>query len=300
MKYKQVTVTVKHDEVDLVSYALIEYGSEGVSVIDGADVKEVLQSERNWDYYDSSLDKIEDTGIAVVTGGFAEDADLSGLSELVNSYVGRECELTITLCDSADWENKWRKYYKPIDFGKIVVVPEWLNGNYDKPKLLIDPGMAFGTGSHESTGMCMELLADLGADGKEVIDVGCGSGILGISSLILGAKNCTFVDIDPQAVKATKSNLKLNGLSAEVYEGDLTEKCSTIADIVLANLTADILLRLKKDLPCVTHSGSYVIMSGIINARADDVLNGYLQQGEYTLVKSLKKGEWQAFIMKRN
>lgn len=192
MKYRQMTVKVPHEEADLASCALIEAGSEGVSVKDAADVKEVLTGERNWDYYDASLDKIPDTGVALVTGCFAEDADVSGVYDALRSYLGRDVEVLDSLCDSADWENEWRKYYRPIDFGRLVVVPEWLDGDYGKTKILIDPGMAFGTGSHETTGMCVELLADLDLKGKKVLDVGCGSGILGIAALALGARILHF------------------------------------------------------------------------------------------------------------
>lgn len=300
MKYKQITVKVSHDNADLASCAMIESGSEGVSIVDGADIRETLESDRNWDYYDESLNNC-DTGVALVTGCFAENFDITALFDLIKGYLGCEVELLSSVCDSVDWENEWKKYYKPIDFGRITVVPKWLDGDYGKPKILIDPGMAFGTGAHESTGMCIELLASLDLSDKTVLDVGCGSGILGIAALALGAKECTFIDIDPQAVTAAESNLALNGLSGTTICGDLAEEYKKTADLVLANLTADILLKLRRDLPCVTHSGSCIIMSGIINARAEDVLNGYLgENSEYSLVSTVKRGEWQAFMMKRN
>ncbi len=300
MKYKQVTVKVRHDETDIVSYAIIEAGSEGASVTDGEEVREILGSKKNWDYYDPSLDEI-DTSAAFVSGCFGEDADISGLTDTLAKYLGRDVEVDVTVCDSVDWENEWKKYYKPIDFGALVVVPKWLDGNYDKPKILIDPGMAFGTGTHETTGMCIELLSDVELSDKSALDVGCGSGILGISALRLGARECTFIDIDPQAVCATESNLSLNGLKAEVLEGDLTDKYGGKADIVLANLTADILLRLRPALTDVMQSGGYIIISGIINSRVSDVLDGFgIDDGEFSIVRARKKGEWQAFLLKKN
>lgn len=299
MKYKQVTVKVLHDEADLASFAMIEAGSEGASVVDGTDIREILSSKANWDYYDSSLENI-DTSFALVSGCFDVDSDISALSETLKSYIGRDVELNVSICDSVNWENEWKKYYKPIDFGSLVIVPEWLDGDFDKPKVLIDPGMAFGTGAHETTGMCIELLSDIDLTDKTVLDIGCGSGILGISALALNAKSCSFIDIDRQAVEATKSNLALNGFNADVLQGDLTEKYDGKADVVLANLTADILLKLKGDLPCVTHEKSYIIISGIINERAKDVLDGFgIAKGEYTVLRSIKKGEWQAFMLMR-
>lgn len=289
---------MSHDETDLASYAMIEAGSEGASVADGADVREVLEAKSNWDYYDSSLDAAADSA-AYVTGCFDENADISGLERALCDYLGRAVELSVSLCDSADWENEWKKYYRPLDFGRLVVVPKWMDGEMSKPKILIDPGMAFGTGLHESTGMCIKLLAGLDLQGKTVLDVGCGSGILGIAALRLGAKSCTFIDIDAQAVEATRSNLALNGLTAEVIEGDLAEKYNGVADVVLANLTADILLRLRDALPAVTKSGSRVIASGIINDRTEDVLRGYTADGAFVLETALREGEWQAFLLGR-
>ncbi|MBR6789190.1 MAG: 50S ribosomal protein L11 methyltransferase [Clostridia bacterium] len=302
MKYKQITIKVKHEDADVASYAMIECGSEGASIVDGTDVKEVINSSKNWDYYDSSLNDV-DTTYAFVTGCYDINFDSEILSDLLETYIGKRLELNVSVCDSLDWENEWKKYYKPLDFGKIVVIPKWLEYNTNKPYVLIDPGMAFGTGNHETTGMCIKLLGEItNLNDANVLDVGCGSGILGISALKLGAKNCTLIDIDPQAVEATSSNLTLNNLTADVIEGDLAEKYKGVADVVLANLTADILLRLRDSLPKVTKQGSLIIMSGIINARANDVINGYINDnsGEFSLVTNLREGEWQAIMIRKN
>lgn len=298
MKYKQITVKVMHDEAELASYAMIEAGSEGASVKDAHDVREIISAKNNWDYYDESLDKLSDEH-AFVTGCFEENADIAPLSETLNAYLGRDVEMSVEICDSSDWENEWKKYYSPIDIGKFVVVPEWLDGKYDKPKILIDPGMAFGTGLHESTRMCMELLAETNVKGKSVLDVGCGSGILGIAALALGAEDCFFIDIDEQAVRATEANLARNGMKAKTVCGDLAREYSGKADIVLANLTADILLRLRNELPNVMKKDGAVIMSGIINARAKDVLDGYIKTGEFELDGKRAQGEWQAFALRK-
>lgn len=293
MRYKQVTVKTDHNETELVSCAMIDAGSAGASVTDGEDIKEVLRSKGNWDYYDESLGG-DLPPYAFVTGCFDEDADLTGLENTLRAYLGREAEITVSVKDSADWENEWKKYYSPLDFGSVVVVPKWLDGKYDKPEILIDPGMAFGTGLHESTGMCLKLLSKTDVRGKTVLDVGCGSGILGIAALALGAEKCTFIDIDPQAVEATEANLACNGMSAEVICGDLAEKYDGKADIVLANLTADILLRLKSSLPGVMSDDGCVIMSGIIDARAGDVENGFFCNGFAKTAEAAENG-WRAY-----
>uniref|UniRef100_UPI00255CF7B5 50S ribosomal protein L11 methyltransferase n=1 Tax=Brachyspira pilosicoli TaxID=52584 RepID=UPI00255CF7B5 len=168
--------------------------AEVIEVGDSEDIKEVLSSKGNWDYYDESLVR-NMPSYAFVTGCFDEDADISALEETLRGYLGRDAEITVSVKDSADWENEWKKYYSPLDFGKIIVVPKWMDGDYSKTKILIDPGMAFGTGLHESTGMCLTLLSDMDVSGKVVLDVGCGSGILGIAALALGASSCSFIDI---------------------------------------------------------------------------------------------------------
>ena len=297
MKYKQISLKVKHEEVELVSYAFIEAGSEGVNIVDGKDINEMLLSKENWDYFDKSI-LCGDTENAVITGGFDESFDESGLSGIINSYLGREVEISVLLCDSADWENEWRKYYKPIDFGGIVVVPAWQKNEFGKKAVIIDPGMAFGTGNHETTGMCIKLLQKVGLNGKNVIDVGCGSGILGISSLVLGAASCTFIDIDSQAAEAAESNLKLNGISGQcVICGDLVSKIKNPEDIVIANITADILLRLKHDINSVLNSGGYLIISGIIDGRVDEIISAYGKS--FDVLQHLCEKEWNAFLMKR-
>lgn len=294
MKYKQVTVKINHDETELASCAMIDAGSAGACVKDSEDIREVLSSEGSWDYFDESLaGDLPD--YAFVTGCFDEDADLTDLENTLRAYLGRDAEITVAVKDSADWENEWKKYYSPLDFGSIVVVPKWMDGKYDKPKILIDPGMAFGTGLHESTGMCLELLSGVNVKGTEVLDVGCGSGILGIAALALGAGKCCFIDIDPQAVEAARKNLECNGMTADVICGDLAEKYSGEADIVLANLTADILLRLRKTLPAVMKSGSAIIISGIIDARAEEIEREFFGGGEFRKTAEAGKNGWRAY-----
>ena len=294
MKYKQVTVKTNHDETELASCAMIEAGSAGASVTDSEDIKEVLSSKDNWDYYDESL-VLNMPSYAFVTGCFDADADISALEETLRGYLGRDAEITVSLKDSADWENEWKKYYSPLDFGKIIVVPKWMDGEYNKRKILIDPGMAFGTGLHESTGMCLTLLSSMDISGKTVLDVGCGSGILGIAALALGASSCCFIDIDPQATEAACKNLECNGMEAEVICGDLAEKYNGKAELVLANLTADILLRLRDALPEVMETGSTIIMSGIIDARVGEIENAFFKSGMFEKIGEENKNGWRAY-----
>lgn len=158
--------------------------------------------------------------------------------------------------------------------------------------MYIEPGMAFGTGNHETTSMCVELMQEVDLDGKIVLDMGCGSGILGIATAKLGASKVLLSDIDPQAVEASEANVKLNGVESlcEVVGGDLN--CGSItADVVIANITADVLLRLKETLGSALKTSGFMVISGIIHSRLEEVISGYAD--DFTIVKKVSKGEWK-------
>lgn len=299
MKYKQISLKVKHEEADITAYAFIEAGSEGVNIVDGREFNAEILSGRVWDYYDESL-LSNDTENAVITGGFAEDFDVSVLSAILSKYLGRDVKPNCALCDSVDWEKEWQKYYKPIDFGGLSVVPAWLadSAPKGKPAVLIEPGMAFGTGMHETTGMCIKLLQSVDLNGKSVADVGCGSGILGIAALSLGANSCDFIDNDSQAADATRKNLTLNDMTNQrISCADLTDGVGRVFDVVIANITADVLMRLSRDLNRVLAPHGYVIISGIIDCRLADVAECYAI--DFDTVTSLHEREWNALLLKK-
>lgn len=301
MQYIQITVVTTTEGSDLVSYVLSEAGSEGVNITDINDIKAVLTNKDCWDYVDESILSYNDERV-FVRGYFDENADVSKIvgeiTSLKSDYISfGSMEVSVDKIDSCDWENEWRKYYVPIELNNVVIVPAWIK--YDGKianQVLIEPGMAFGTGNHETTSMCVELLQDFDLKDKLVADVGCGSGILGITALKLGAKECLFNDIDIQAIEATEQNIKLNKIKNgyKLIKGDL-ELGTDRADVVIANITADILILLCEKLKDYLKSGGVVIISGIINARANDVLSAFER---YFSVKTIKqKGEWQAMSL---
>lgn len=303
MQYNQITITTTSEASDIIAYILEENGSEGVNIVDINDIRAVLNDKQNWDYVDDSILTYNDERV-FVKGFFDENANV--LPEIMQSLENFRANaqmpvgsLEVSLCkiDSCDWENEWRKYYVPIELNNVVIVPAWLKYNGKTPiKVYIEPGMAFGTGNHETTGMCIELLQDFDLNGKKVADIGCGSGILGVSALKLGANHCVFNDIDSQAIEATESNLKLNNISNgyTLIKGDL-EMGEDKADVVIANITADILIRLCEILKDNVKTGGSVIISGIINARANDVITAFSKY--FDLLKVNKKGEWQAMSL---
>lgn len=297
MKYKQVRIATTGEFADIVSLMLIEAGSEGTSITDVQDVKDILRDKNFWDYYDEKIVSGDET--VYVSGCFAESfsvekllADLETL-KISGGNTGT-LESYVSVMESADWENEWRKYYAPIEYGCVTIVPKWLACNSSGVQVLLDPGMAFGTGNHETTGMCVRLIQEYDLIGKTVYDVGCGSGILGITAAKLGAKMCRMTDVDDNAVKASRENAELNGVGdvVRIDKSDLLGDLNDKADMVIANITADILLRLKEQISDVIKPGGVVILSGIINARAQEITEAY---AAYRLDRHLQNGEWQAF-----
>ena len=206
------------------------------------------------------------------------------------------------MVDGDDWIEIWRKHYKPMKFGNVVVCPAWIN--YDaapgEVKILIDSNMAFGTGEHETTSMVLELMQDYIAGARTVIDVGTGSGILGIAAAKLGAKRVFMTDIDYVAVKTAAHNAEENGVkdACEVCLNDLLDEKNVKGELILANITADVLLILSKTIVDHVEDGGVMIMSGIIKSRVDEVIERYSSLG-FALEKRRDKGEWIAIVMRK-
>ncbi|MCI9459407.1 MAG: 50S ribosomal protein L11 methyltransferase [Clostridia bacterium] len=299
MKFKKITVKCSSETSDAVAYALHEAGSMGEVYDDYNDIKQVL-AEKRWDYADESL--FEPTDACAVSGYFTAEIEEQLIFDRINElkkldYADFGCiSASSELIDSVEWENEWKKYYKPFNIGRLVVIPQWVKYTPtcgDIP-IYLDPGLAFGTGTHETTSMCMELMQKLDLKDKRVLDFGCGSGILGICANALGAKETVFVDTDEQAITATENNCKLNGMTApDVFLRDVRQM-NEKADVIVANITADILIEVEPIIRSALKKGGAVIISGIISARADSVVAAYKK--DFTLAESERKNEWSAYI----
>lgn len=301
MKFYKLTVNCTTEISDDVSYALHEAGSLGEVFDDYNTVRQVL-AEKRWDYADASL--FDSTEGCFVSGFFALETNIDGVEKQIlalkeNDYADFSSIATsISTIDSAEWENEWKKYYKPFSLGKITIVPEWIDYNaaQGETTVRLNPGPAFGTGTHETTSMCIELMQKLPVNNARILDFGCGSGILGICAKALGAGNVVFIDNDEQAITATKYNCKLNSIDApELVLRDVREM-SAPADIILANITADVLIDVEPIIKSALKKGGYAVISGIITERAEAVKSTYLS--DFELFDSNKKNEWSAFIFK--
>lgn len=305
MQNIELTVLTNSFGSELIADILSSNGSNGVAIYDTSDVANLLKSDVIWDYIEDDLLKTSD--IVSVKGYFPVDEfktiypkiidDLEILKNNSDVSVG-SLELSQTIIDDQNWMEVWKQYYKPIRVGRVVIVPKWLKYNAEKSEqaVYMDPGMAFGTGEHESTKLCLGMLEELDVDGKTVLDIGTGSGILGLAAAKLGASNVIMSDIDPIAVKSAKLNANYNDLGKaeiKILQCDLLEEGKYRGDIVLANITADILIRLSKDLNKCVNEGGKIIISGIIKARYDDVYKAFTDNG-FVLDKSQVMGEWCA------
>ena len=301
MKFKKVSVECSTETSDAVAYALHEAGSMGEVFDDYNNICQVLE-EKRWDYADASL--FERTDGCKVSGYFTVEDDTDAIKSKIFALGALDyadfsgLKVDIETIDSAEWENEWKKYYKPFHIGKIVVVPEWINYTPvgDDVPIKLNPGLAFGTGMHETTSMCIDLMQRIPLSGNRVLDFGCGSGILGVCATALGASSVVFADTDEQAIRATEYNCSLNGIeNPEILCKDVREMQKP-ADIVIANITADVLISVCPIIESALKNGGYAIISGIIADRKDAVKDVYCEK--FTLVDVEQKNEWSAFLFK--
>ena len=202
-----------------------------------------------------------------------------------------------------DWAESWKQYYKPVPLGKVTIVPAWEKYDAKDGEVIIkmDPGMAFGTGTHETTRLVIRLMQDLPIEGKRVLDVGTGSGILSICASKLGAKSCNAYDIDPVAVKVARENAVADGCdNITVGVSDLLRGVDLAGgkyDFCVANIVADIIIRMLPDVRDYVMAGSPLILSGIIGERADEVREAVIKTG-FTVEKEIKENDWVGMLVR--
>ncbi len=216
---------------------------------------------------------------------------------------GIKNEIDENSCKNADWENNWKKYFKPMPVGeRLLIHPIWEEkyeaGN--RAVIHLEPGLAFGSGTHDTTRQCLENIEKYAYPGKTMLDVGCGSGILSVSALLLGVDSAVGVDIDALAVKTARENGKTNGFDEPQYkvlQGSLTDKVTGKYDIIAANIVADIVITLCKDVKKFMNDGAVFITSGIIIPREQDVLNAFEENG-LEVIERHESGGWLCFEAK--
>lgn len=316
MKYLEVRIEVDPKRLDLLVSNLNDEGFDQLIIDDPADVKDILENKEKYkyDYIDDTLTENTERW-PVVSVYLTDDEDgmykmaaveecidtlIRYLNDMGDHFASEDFRVSQAVADDADWLYKWQEYFKPTKVSeRIVVKPTWEDYAVVADELVIeiDPGMAFGTGTHETTSMCLKALEKYVKDEHKVLDVGCGSGILAIGAALLGAKEALGIEIDTDAVEIAKSNVELNKLSDKiaVQYGDLTKGIDYKADIVVANLMADLVIMLTPDVAKHLNEGGIYISSGILNEKEEVVSNAIMQAG-FTIKEVLHDGEWCCIV----
>ena len=306
MDWMEAVVHTTTMGADVVSEVLMNAGALGTAIEDRYDVTSSKKEDGMWDMIDEDVLRHMSEGV-LVKAYFKDDQTVRETLHLVSEKLRELGKMDLgfdmgslalehSSVHEQDWAENWKKYYKPFRAGEhLVIKPSWeayepLEGDL---VLELDPGMAFGTGTHETTFMCMQQLERYVKPGCRAIDVGCGSGILGLAAAKLGASDVLAIDLDELAVKVAGENIEKNGLSSVVraVHGDLLEHREEKADVIVANIIADVICFLCG--PAKNHllPGGVFICSGIIREREDDVQRALAQAG-YTVCNRLEKGEW--------
>lgn len=310
MKFIEFTVHTTTEGSELVADIFWNYTNYGVTVCDYNDIV-ALQSDKRtfWDYMDDDVARpsgdvlvkcflpvdIADENIRSIIGDIEELKERSAFPLGTLETARREV-------DGDDWIDIWKKHFRPLHIGeRVVVCPEWIEyvPKEGEAVVRLDSNMAFGTGEHETTAMCLELLQQYLRPGDAVVDVGCGSGILGIAALLMGAGFAYMTDIDYVAVQSATHNAALNGVDgrAKIALSDLLEDADVRGQVMTANITADILCRLAGSIPKNLCPGGALILSGIIAPKLAQVIAAYEGVGLH-LVKQLQRGEWYALAFR--
>lgn len=307
MRWIEACLQAENGKIDELCLRLTELGVEGIFIEDEEDFKNFLENNKQyWDYVDEELDR-RFAGLSQVK--FYLPDDESGHKQLETLRGNLNAEIAVSFIDESDWENNWREFYKPLKIGeRLLVVPEWESPDTEgRTPLRLDPGLIFGTGSHATTRMCLREIQNLDLTGKKVLDLGCGSGILGIGAAVLGCESVTGCDIDPKAPDVAAANAALNGIGPDrfkVYAGDILSDTGLRKiigggyDIVLANIVADVIIPLSAFVSEFMSRDGIFICSGIIDSRAEEV-RAALQKNGFRIVKDEHEEEWLTFSCKK-
>ena len=310
MKWKKFTLTTTTDAVDLVSSMFDDIGIEGIEIEDNIPLTE---KETKGMFIDILPELPPDEGIAKVSFYLDDDADVAEMLKKVNEGLdelalftdlgARTIEASET--EDKDWINNWKQYFKPFTVDHILIKPTWEpipEEHKDKLLVQIDPGTAFGTGMHETTQLCIRQLEKHVHGQAEILDVGTGSGILGITALKLGAKEVWGTDLDENAITAVGENLEANSISSDsfhVLQGNIIDDQAVKDwvgyekyDIVVANILADVIILLVDEIPAHLKKGGYFITSGIINMKEEAVKAAFAANQELEVTEITYQGEW--------
>ena len=317
MKWKKFTLTTTTEAVDLISCAFDEIGIEGIEIEDNIPLTE---KETKGMFIDILPELPPDEGIAKVSFYLDDDADVPGMLEKVNEALEElkmftdlgACTIEASETEDKDWINNWKQYFKPFTVDDILIKPTWETipeEHKDKLLIQIDPGTAFGTGMHEATQLCIRQLRKYTGSDTKVLDVGTGSGILGITALKLGAKEVFGTDLDENAITAVGENLEANGIPAGLFtvlQGNIIDDKEVqdaagyeYYDVAVANILADVIIMLQKEIPVHIKKGGIFITSGIINMKEEAVKEAFAANSAFEIIEVTYQGEWVSITARK-
>ncbi|UVI32115.1 50S ribosomal protein L11 methyltransferase [Paenibacillus spongiae] len=323
MKWHEITIETMEEATEMISNFLHEMGAGGVSIEESGTLNKPRDTSLG-QWYDHPLNDIPE-GHAIIKGYFAEGTDAKAVMDAIRPRIEElrdydidpgDYTMASIVVDDEDWANAWKQYFKPIRVSeRLTIKPTWEDYTASPEERIIelDPGMAFGTGTHPTTALCLRTLESVIRGGEEVIDVGTGSGILAIGAVKLGAERVLALDLDPVAVSSAKENAKLNGLLNERIQVQLSDllgvlqghasnnepiNVSVPVDLVVANILAEIILLFIDDVYAALKPGGIYIASGIYKNKEDDVKKGLTDAG-FMIVDAQRDQDWIAFVARK-
>lgn len=305
-KWTEIAVSVDVKDLDTAADIANMTVPYGIYIEDYSALEQETMEIAHIDLIEESLLKKDRTKgiIHIYINAYENPGEAVSFLEDRLNHAGIKYEISLNTCDAEDWQNNWKQYFHPMPVGeKLLIRPVWEEEYESKGRrvLNIEPGLAFGTGSHPTTKLCLETLEKHINEDSRVLDIGCGSGILSIACLLLGAKSAFGVDIDALAVKTALDNAKKNGFEPPVFDavqGNLSDKVSGKYNVIVANIVADIIIQFNTQVNKFLSDDGIYITGGIIESREDEVLMSFAQNG-FKVVQRFEEKGWLVFVLRK-
>ncbi|MBC7087149.1 MAG: 50S ribosomal protein L11 methyltransferase [Tissierellales bacterium] len=304
MKWYEFTIKTNRDNEDLLTYILYDIGAKGLEIIDNDTINEVISQKDKWDFIDIEINQNLNEFI-LIKSYFSEVDDIEKIKSLIEEEIGKKDlgSISINIRDESEWAENWKAFFNTLRIGNnIIIKPSWEKHKPNDRDIVIelDPGMAFGTGMHETTYMCGQALENLNLQGKTVFDIGCGSGILSIIAAKLGANRVIGVDLDLTSVEIANRNIVDNQVNSivEIRHGDLLSQIDEKADLIVMNIVAEVVANTIPILNEYLVENGIFVCSGIIDSKKDIVLDS-LNKNDFEILEIKNMNDWICIVAKR-
>ncbi|HLR33777.1 MAG TPA: 50S ribosomal protein L11 methyltransferase [Tissierellales bacterium] len=301
MKWTEVQVRTKTENEEIVTNALYDLGVQGLAIEDPKDILDLVEVREDWDLIDEKLIN-QGFNTIIIKCYLGESEDLIKKIQAIKKSIKGLGQVVVSEIYEQDWSEKWKTYYKPIKIGKnIVIKPSWedYKSRVEDVVIELDPGMAFGTGTHETTILCIEDIEKYMKTGDKVFDIGCGSGILSIVAAKLGAKKVISVDLDDLAVKVAKENIEKNNVDniVNIEKGNLLDVVEEKADLIVSNILAEVIVKLSNSIKNYLNDEGLFISSGIIKEKKN-IVEEALKENNFTILETKTMDGWVSIVAK--